>query len=81
MQDQVPTLNINMNEVEKGFKERCATIFTADNLGAISYYLQSCVPYPKQRVGENEFATIIAAAKYDGMQELIDTVINKVSHQ
>lgn len=72
-------VSLNKTDVEKRFDEICKSLFTVDNLGAITYYLQNCIKYPKARVGQSEFETVVLAAKYDGMQELIDTLIKKVT--
>lgn len=72
-------VSLNKTDVEKRFDEICKSLFTVDNLGAITYFLQNCITYPKNRVGANEFETIILAAKVDGAQELINNLIKKIA--
>lgn len=50
-------------------------IFTTEHLPAIVCLLNALRPYNENRVLDNEFNTVVAAAKLDGMDELIRKVI------
>lgn len=55
------------------------TIFTRDNLPAILAVLNSLIPRDPERLADNEYQTVIRAAKYDASLELINGVISFVA--
>lgn len=69
-----------MQEQLKQYEERLGDIFKPENLGAIVCLLNSLRPHNDYRVLDNEFNTIVANAKLDGMDDLIRAVVDYVGN-
>lgn len=72
---------MNKTELEKIFADRAKEIFTKENIGAISYYISNLVPDTPSRIQVDEFQTIVAAARFDGMRELVSLINNDINNQ
>lgn len=59
--------------------ERAAQIFTQDNLPAIVHFLNKCKNIPNKFTGDNEFATIVNAVRFDSKEEFIQTIIANIN--
>lgn len=68
-------MELNTNILE----EKAAQIFTQDNLPAIVYFLNKCKNIPNRFTGENEFATLVNAIKFDSKEEFISTIISSIN--
>lgn len=64
-----------MQEQLQKYEMTLKDIFTVEKLPAIVCLLNALRPYNDQRVLGDEFQTIVAAAKLDGMDELIRAVV------
>ena len=70
---------LTKTDIENMAIQKANAIFTPDNLVAITNRLHSLIPYQEPRVKESEYLTIIAAARIDGMRELVELIIKSVN--
>ena len=66
-------------DIQKMAQQRAKEIFIPENLAAITNYLHSLIPYQEARVRETEHLTVVAAARIDGMRELVELIIKNVN--
>lgn len=66
---------MDKSKVEQMLEKTAENIFTVENLPTIVYKLNSLLPKVYPRIQDTEFKTIVEAAKLDGMQQLIQTLI------
>lgn len=66
--------------VEEVITKQASEIFTAKNLGAIQFVLNTLKPPHKERCRKSEYDTIVEMARLDGMEDLINKVVEYVQN-
>ncbi len=64
--------------VEELINKQVSEIFTVKNIGAIQYVLNTLKPPHTKRCEASEYETIVKMARLDGMEELINKVVEYV---
>lgn len=67
-----------MDSIEEIIKRQADEIFTVKKLTAIQYVLNSLKPPHTKRCQESEYETIVQMARLDGMEWLINKVVEYV---
>lgn len=73
-----PIVNPLQTDVER-YAATIDTIFTRDNLPAILAVLNALLPRDRERIKEDQFKTIISAARHDGALEIVNGVVTFVA--
>lgn len=67
-----------MDNIEEIIKRQADEIFTAKKLTPIQYVLNSLKPPHQERCRKSEYETIVEMARLDGMEWLINKVVEYV---